>query len=435
MSYAYKSIFLDLVENCYKNINTTFTERLSEKDPDAPYLGSSLYGLDAYERQLYRYDIKVTGKDVDTIAKFYSSPESAILFPEFIRRTVMSGVNENHILDKITNIDNNKNLMYVVREPKSNYYSIWPINKTSDSDRYFNYTVTYYTLLSAYIADGKELYKPLSINKFTALLKQDGRIMRAELIRRIVNIILDNFKDDVNEISTNDNYKFDNGKTIICNFGTFHKVFDNTFGKETLKYVEDINNISTKLDTDIIICKSIPNDIIINLDKDLAIQLNITNMKIENYKEIIEDNFSSIFASWVVDGCIFDKSAINVYKIKNNTTINCIDPYFSIPTIPYNSNKNNDCIIKVDCMNTSNSTIDTTNTTYAELNNEDTKVSKYFNESEIGKWKINADGYYPYCPYCYYEPTGEYIKHHSLPMVCPNCKTDMGIELEEKIRG
>lgn len=117
---------------------------------------------------------------------------------------------------------------------------------------------------------------------------------------------------------------------------------------------------------------------------------------------------------------------IRLVKNKKNLVINGIDPHFTIPTPQYNQDKSNDLIIKVDCTNTSNSSTDTTNTTYTNVNMEDNKVLKYFNEGETGKWKINPDGYYPYCPYCYYEPTGEYIKYHSLPRFCPNCKKDMG---------
>jgi hypothetical protein len=43
----------------------------------------------------------------------------------------------------------------------------------------------------------------------------------------------------------------------------------------------------------------------------------------------------------------------------------------------------------------------------------------------IGKWKISSDGYYPYCPYCNYEPAKYVRLNKKLPSVCLNCNADM----------
>lgn len=40
-----------------------FTASLEEIDPSDNYIGTELEGLDAYQRQLKRFDIKVSGKD------------------------------------------------------------------------------------------------------------------------------------------------------------------------------------------------------------------------------------------------------------------------------------------------------------------------------------------------------------------------------------
>lgn len=49
--------------------------------------------MDAYQRQLKRFDIKVCGKDSDMVQKFCGS-ESSILFPEYVRRAVKQGMSE-----------------------------------------------------------------------------------------------------------------------------------------------------------------------------------------------------------------------------------------------------------------------------------------------------------------------------------------------------
>lgn len=57
-----------------KGLYTTgksFTQALEALDPSENYKGTSLEGLDAFERQLKRFDIKVSGKDCDTVSKFF----------------------------------------------------------------------------------------------------------------------------------------------------------------------------------------------------------------------------------------------------------------------------------------------------------------------------------------------------------------------------
>ncbi|MDE6599643.1 MAG: hypothetical protein K2K34_06140, partial [Oscillospiraceae bacterium] len=52
-------------------------------------------------RQLKRFDIKVRGVNADKVDKFFQTAESALLFPEFVRRAVESGLNSG-CLNKIT---------------------------------------------------------------------------------------------------------------------------------------------------------------------------------------------------------------------------------------------------------------------------------------------------------------------------------------------
>lgn len=69
-----------------------FTASLEEIDPSANYAGTELEGLDAYQRQLKRFDIKVSGVNSDTVSKFFQTTDSAALFPEYVSRAVAQGV-------------------------------------------------------------------------------------------------------------------------------------------------------------------------------------------------------------------------------------------------------------------------------------------------------------------------------------------------------
>ena len=80
----------------------SFTQSLESIDPSENYRGTDLEGLDAYQRQLKRFDIKVSGRNSDCIEKFFRTSDSAALFPEYVSRAVAQGVEEADLISKIT---------------------------------------------------------------------------------------------------------------------------------------------------------------------------------------------------------------------------------------------------------------------------------------------------------------------------------------------
>lgn len=83
------------------NSGKSLTQALQSIDPDENYKGTALEGLDAYQRQLKRFDIKVSGKNSDTIEKFFKTSDSAVLFPEYISRAVAQGIEQADLVSKI----------------------------------------------------------------------------------------------------------------------------------------------------------------------------------------------------------------------------------------------------------------------------------------------------------------------------------------------
>ena len=78
-----------------------FTASLEAVDPSENYAGTELEGLDAYQRQLKRFDIKVSGAGSDNVSKFFQTSDSAVLFPEYVSRAVQQGIEEADLLSKI----------------------------------------------------------------------------------------------------------------------------------------------------------------------------------------------------------------------------------------------------------------------------------------------------------------------------------------------
>lgn len=100
MAFSYDNLKLD--KGMYQEAGRTFTQVLESQDPSERYKGTSLEGLDAFQRQLKRFDIKVKGAGSDVVEKFFRTADSAVLFPEYIARTVRQGMEEGDLLPHIT---------------------------------------------------------------------------------------------------------------------------------------------------------------------------------------------------------------------------------------------------------------------------------------------------------------------------------------------
>lgn len=100
MGYCYDNLRLE--KGMYGEAGRSFSQTLERADPSEHYKGTALEGLDAYQRQLERFDIKVKGAGSDVVEKFFRTAESAVLFPEYIARAVRQGMEEGNLLPSIT---------------------------------------------------------------------------------------------------------------------------------------------------------------------------------------------------------------------------------------------------------------------------------------------------------------------------------------------
>lgn len=85
----------------YKNGEAPFSAQLEALDPTQNYQNTELSGLDAYQRQLKRFNIQVGGSHSSALEKFFQNAQSAVLFPEYIMRAVRQGMEENSALGSV----------------------------------------------------------------------------------------------------------------------------------------------------------------------------------------------------------------------------------------------------------------------------------------------------------------------------------------------
>jgi hypothetical protein len=87
----------------YRVAGKGFSEVLEELDPSRGY-DAEFSNMDAYQRQLKRFDIKVRDVNADCIEKFFRTAQTATLFPEYVFRAVKAGAESVTALGDITAI-------------------------------------------------------------------------------------------------------------------------------------------------------------------------------------------------------------------------------------------------------------------------------------------------------------------------------------------
>ena len=85
---------IKLEKGLYNLSGKSFTAALEELDPSSAYAGTPLEKLDAFERQLKRFNIRISGQDCDFLLKDTATTETAVLFPEFVTRCIRKGFDE-----------------------------------------------------------------------------------------------------------------------------------------------------------------------------------------------------------------------------------------------------------------------------------------------------------------------------------------------------
>lgn len=96
----YKTINID--KSMYNRRGKTFSQVLEELDPSTNYKNTPLEKLDAFGRQLKRFDIRVSGAQSDMVEKFFQTSSSAALFPEYVSRAIKLGMEYADALPDIT---------------------------------------------------------------------------------------------------------------------------------------------------------------------------------------------------------------------------------------------------------------------------------------------------------------------------------------------
>jgi HK97 family phage major capsid protein len=255
--------------------------------------------LDAFERQLALAGIRVNGETADIIDRFFSSQENAVLFPEYVSRSVQTGIEDFTKLQKI--------LAARVKVDDNTYKSIYMDESDSDSTK----------KSLAVVSEGADLPEiELTTSDHTIDIHKYGRYLKAsyEAIRRkranVVAIFLrsigvqiqrDKFIDALDVLVNGDGnnnaasvidaatagtlaYGDIVGFTLAFSPYQMNVMLCNTATASTLLTIEEIREpavsgdfqtngeISRLFGAELVVDDSVDDDIIIGLDRRFALQ-------------------------------------------------------------------------------------------------------------------------------------------------------------------
>ena len=190
---------IKLEKGLYNLSGKSFTAAL-ELDPTSAYCGTPLEKLDAFERQLKRFNIRVKGSDCDSVEKFFTSTESAVLFPEFVTRSIRKGFDDT-ILSSVcavkTVVNSGQYLGCVLDD--STAYDVCSQGETLPTATVTESSAA--TVLAKYgrlISASYESIRQQRLDVFGVMLRSVGVRLAAAVVKKAVEVLA----DGADEVST-----------------------------------------------------------------------------------------------------------------------------------------------------------------------------------------------------------------------------------------
>lgn len=191
---------IKLEKGLYNLSGKSFTAALEELDPTSAYCGTPLEKLDAFERQLKRFNIRVKGSDCDSVEKFFTSTESAVLFPEFVTRSIRKGFDDT-ILSSVcavkTVVNSGQYLGCVLDD--STAYDVCSQGETLPTATVTESSTA--TVLAKYgrlISASYESIRQQRLDVFGVMLRSVGVRLAAAVVKKAVEVLA----DGADEVST-----------------------------------------------------------------------------------------------------------------------------------------------------------------------------------------------------------------------------------------
>ncbi len=187
---------LKLEKGMYRQEGMTFTQVLESLDPSENYRGTALEGTDAFQRQLKRFGIRAKGAGSSPVEKFFRTMDSAVLFPEYIARTVRQGMEENNILPDIvatTTVIDSLDYRSIYSNPGDSALALQdvqeggeiPTTEVSTKENLVSLTKRGRMLVASY-----EALRFQKLDLFSVMLRQIGAYIQQQQLADAVDVLI-----------------------------------------------------------------------------------------------------------------------------------------------------------------------------------------------------------------------------------------------------
>ncbi|WP_455529235.1 phage major capsid protein [Ruminococcus sp.] len=283
-----------LEKGLYNLSGKSFTAALEELDPSSAYAGTPLEKLDAFERQLKRFNIRINGQDCDCVEKFFSTTETAVLFPEFVTRCIRKGFNET-VLRSVcaakTVCASSQYLGCVLSDSEA-------YTATSQAEQLPEATVregTAATVLSKFgrlISASYEAVRQQRLDVFGVMLRSVGVKLAVSVVKEAVDVLV----DDITPITTSA-LTYDDLAALYGEFDCFDMTTVITSPELASKIaaMEQLKDCSANADgklmlpfgSELIKTPAVDSDTVIGIDRDFALEfITSTDLVMETDKLI-----------------------------------------------------------------------------------------------------------------------------------------------------
>lgn len=296
---------IKLEKGLYNLTGKSFTEALEALDPSAEYEGTPLSKLDAYQRQLKRFNIRVSGENCDCVEKFFVTTESAILFPEFLRRSIKKGFDETiigTIVAAKSNCDCNKYIGCVLTDTAD-------YDTTDECDELPTATVTESTDAITLLKYGRvinasyEAVRQQRLDVFAVFLRGIG----IKLANSIMSAAITTLTDDITPITTTSLTYADitalcgefsdfDMNTVLVSPANAAAIFAMTPMQEG-SIIDKEGKIHLPFGAELVKTPAVDDDEIIGIDRNFALELITSSDFIMETDKIINHQLDSIAVS------------------------------------------------------------------------------------------------------------------------------------------
>ena len=309
---------LKLEKGMYRQAGMSFTQVLESLDPSENYRGTALEGTDAFQRQLKRFGIRVKGAGSSTVEKFFSTMDSAVLFPEYIARTVRQGMEENDILPAIvatTTVIDSMDYRSIYSNPTDEDKALEdveegaaiPETEVKTKDHLVSLTKRGRMLVASY-----EAIRFQKLDLFSVMLRQIGAYIQKQQLADAVNVLIEGDGNDNSAIQYSVgtspisgtagtlNYdqlvefwgQFDpyTMNTILCSTGTMTKLLKIPELQNPLTGLnfQGTGKLTTPLGAQLHRTSAVADDMIIGLDNRYAMELVRAGDVLVEYDKLID---------------------------------------------------------------------------------------------------------------------------------------------------